>query len=179
MSEGHGNPWTPAGNVGQPAPTAPVAPVARRRAVDGSSMAAIAIVLAVGLLLLGAIVTGLSLEDTGDEGWKLTVKILGLSNVTALGFSGSGALMAAVALLVAYALAQTSASGRVAVGAGMALLGGYLLVVVLIGIYVDIDALSNADQSEGVIAGGLIGDLGAAVAAAAATFSGVRLLSPR
>lgn len=153
--------------------------MAPRRAVSGSSAAAIAIVAAVGLLLVGAAVTGLSIDDTGDDGWKITVKVLGLSNVTPFGFSGGGALVAGVALLVAYVLADVAGPGRTAVATGIVLLGGYLLVVILIGLYVDVDALANADGSEGVIAGALIGDLGAAVASAAATFSGLRLLSPR
>jgi hypothetical protein len=170
--------WTPAGNVGGPGPAAPVPPPER---VDGgaSSLAAMGIVVAVALLLLGALITGLSLEDTGDEGWKVTAKVLGLSSVSFMGFSSGGALMAAIALLVAYGLAYAGSVEQAGIGLGILVAAGYLLVVVLVGVYVDIDALGNADQAKGVIAGGLVGDLGAAVAAATAAWAGFNLLSSR
>jgi hypothetical protein len=147
--------WSPAGNVGGAGPAAPVPPERVDR--GAGSLAAMGIVVAVALLLLGALITGLSLEDTGDEGWKVT----------------------AVALLVAYGLADAASPGQAGIGVGILGTAGYLLVVLLVGLYVDIDALSNADRAKGVIVGGLVGDLGAAVATATAVWAGLRLLSSR
>ena len=169
--------WTPAGNVGGAGPAAPVPPERIDR--GAGSLAAMGIVVAVALLLLGALITGLSLEDTGDEGWKVTAKVLGLSSLSFMGFSSGGAVLAAVALLVAYGLADAASPGQAGIGVGILGTAGYLLVVLLVGLYVDIDALSNADRAKGVIVGGLVGDLGAAVATATAVWAGLRLLSSR
>lgn len=181
VSNGGTNPWMPAGNVGQPAPSAPgpSPTVGPSPGIGPSSIAAIGIVVAVALVLIGALVSGLSMEERGDAGWQVTVKLIGLGGASYFGLASSGALVVGVALLVAYSLTDATGAAARGVGVGILVTGGYLLVVTLLNLYVDVDALSGAGDDAGLIVGTLISDLGSVVALATAAWSGARLLSTR
>ncbi len=112
-------------------------------------MAAASIVLAVLSLLLGALLVGASVEDVGDDTWKLAVKTIGLGSFTVGGFGVLGlAPLAGVSLLVALSLTRDAPVGSrpdpvSLVRAGSVGAASWLVLFTLLGVIVDLTELGD------------------------------------
>jgi|GEM_PF-5970744 len=146
-------------------------------------LGALAIVLAVVLLLLGALLLGMSVKGAGHEGWKYQMKVIGLGSISigSLGLSFGGATFVGVALLVALSLAQGAARTARAdlipvVGVVAAAAAAWMMLFTLLGVGVD---LTGAADGFTRILGILLIDLATLVMMSAAGIWGLTLASNR
>ncbi|MGH9155871.1 MAG: hypothetical protein ACRD1K_08585 [Acidimicrobiales bacterium] len=137
---------------------------------DGTHVApALGILVAVGLLLAGGLITGLATDLDGGS-WKVRVKFVALSGQFLLAAGGGGGVAVGLALLLAVYMARTPTVGRVA-----AALGSWMLGVTAASFMVDISYLADLGENgtgAGLVAGLLVADLGALTIVATATWWG-------
>ncbi|HUQ62656.1 MAG TPA: hypothetical protein VM121_02745 [Acidimicrobiales bacterium] len=114
--------------------------------------AAIAIEAAMVLILVAGLITALAFDLTERvEEWKVRAKLMSLSGQGLYGFTGiGGAVLIAVAVLVALGLARAGRNdgggGRSStIGAVAVAISLWLGLLIVVGIYVDLTEIDQAD----------------------------------
>ena len=143
--------------------------------------AAAALVVAVIALAFGSLLVASSINDFGDDEWKIIVKTIGLGTSVGLGFSSGGsALFAALALLAAQFLVGTATAGRRAlvpfIGIGTLAVAVWLAFFTVLGILVDFTFF--ADDFVPAL-GLLLSDIGALAVLLVAIAWGYQTFRPR
>jgi hypothetical protein len=150
---------------------------------DLHMLAAIVIVVAVLVIILGALVLGLATDLPTDDEWKYRVKAIGLGggSLASLSSSPGGAPFIAVGLLVALGFvgrAQHSPLAKWArlVDVGAVVAAAWLVLFTLLGVVVDLTEVGDAFPE---ILGALLIDLSALLLLALTVLWGVRAFMAR
>lgn len=171
--------WPQHGGRASPAPRS----ITSLRLEDLHLLAAAVIVVAVLVILLGALVLGLATDLPADDEWKFRVKAIGLSSgsLGALGFSLGGAPFIAIALLVALGFLGRSPGSALAMWArlvevGAVVAAAWLALFTLLGLVVDLTEIGDAFPE---VVGALLIDLASLLLLAVIGLWGLRALMPR